>query len=104
MAQRKWEEEVPCHKVVPASEVAGRGLQALDAPHVLVVEDTDMCAMIICMLLKKLGCSTDHAENGEEALEMLKKAEPGLYSMVCTLPTRPPPLPTRHPQRTRVER
>ena len=47
-----------------------------------VVEDTDMCAMIVCMLLKKLGCSTDHAENGQEALDMLKAAEPGLYSMI----------------------
>lgn len=79
-----------------ASEVASRGLMALDAPHILVVEDTPMCAMIVCMLLKKLGCSTDHAENGVEALAMLKKAEPGLYSMVCnTTPdysiTTPPP-------------
>jgi CheY-like chemotaxis protein len=82
MQPRKWEEEAPVKKLVQASEVAGRGLSALDAPHVLVVEDTDMCAMIVCMLLKKLGCSTDHAENGAEALEMLKNAEPGLYSMV----------------------
>jgi len=75
--------EAPDHsKLVHASSVAGCGLKAMHAPHVLVVEDTEMCAMVICMLLKKLGCSTDHAENGQEALNLLEQAEPGLYSLV----------------------
>ena len=79
-----------------ASEVAGKGLRALAAPHVLVVEDTDMCAMIVCMLLKKLGCSTDHAENGQEALDMLKRSGPpilqSLWPLVPTLSHDPHPL------------
>ena len=41
-----------------------------------------MCATVVRMLLGKLGCSSDHAENGAEAVEMLKTAEPGLYSLV----------------------
>jgi len=46
------------------------------------VEDTEMCALVIQMLLQKLGCSSDHAENGEEALKLLSQAEPGLYSLI----------------------
>jgi len=69
-------------KMVQASCVAGTGLKALEAPHVLVVEDTEMCAIVLQMLLQKLGCSSDHAENGEVALQMLSQAQPGLYSMI----------------------
>ena len=78
----RFVEEEPISKVVHASSIAGCGLRALEAPHVLVVEDTEMCAMVIMMLLQKLGCSADHAEDGQQALDMLEKAEPGLYSLV----------------------
>lgn len=79
---RTWQENTPVKKLIQAADIAGQGLGALNAPHILVVEDTDACAMIICLLVKSLGCSTDRAVNGAEALEILRNAEPGLYSMI----------------------
>jgi PAS domain S-box-containing protein len=63
-------------------DVANRGLKALDSPHVLVVEDTPTAANILCMLLKRLGCSTDRAENGQLAVDMLRGSAEGLYDLV----------------------
>ena len=54
------------HQVIEASCVAGTGLKAMDKPHVLVVEDTTMCADVLRVMLKQLGCSSDHAEHGEQ--------------------------------------
>ena len=39
--------------------------------HVLVVEDTQAAAQMLCMVLQELGCTTDHAEDGAVALELL---------------------------------
>lgn len=75
-------DEAAVEKVVHASHLAGQGLRAMQAPHVLIVEDTEMCAMVLTMMLKKVGCSCDHAQDGAEAVEMLKNAEVGLYSFV----------------------
>ena len=33
-------------------------------------------------MLKQLGCSSDHAEHGEQALEQLMFSEPGLHTLV----------------------
>ena len=41
-------------------------------PRVLVVEDTQLAAECLCMVLKELGCTTDHAEDGAEALDEAK--------------------------------
>jgi PAS domain S-box-containing protein len=65
-----------------SSDVASRGLKALDSPHVLVVEDTPTAANILCLLLKKLGCTTDRAENGQLAIDMLRGSTEGLYDLV----------------------
>ena len=75
-------EEPPKKKRVVSSSVAQQGLCAMDAPHVLVVEDVMMSAKILRMSLKKMGCSTDHAENGQVAVDMVRDAEPGLYSLI----------------------
>ena len=79
---RDFVEEKPWTKVVEASCVANTGLRAMEMPHVLVVDDTAVCADVIRMLLKQLGCSSDHASDGVEALEKLMFVEPGLYSLV----------------------
>jgi len=79
---RAFEDERAWAKVVAASCVAGQGLTAMDKPHVLVVEDTELCADVIRQLLRQLGCSSDHAADGEEALEKLVFGEPGLHSLV----------------------
>ncbi|KAL7472926.1 hypothetical protein ACHAXS_013308 [Conticribra weissflogii] len=52
-------------------------------PLVLVVEDTDVSASLLCMHLRKLNCTSHRAENGEVALEMLRSAPtPNMYSLI----------------------
>lgn len=52
-------------------------------PLVLVVEDTDVSASLLCMHLRKLNCTSHRAENGEVAMEMLRSApHPGMYSLI----------------------
>mmetsp|Transcript_16350 Transcript_16350/g.41234 ORF Transcript_16350/g.41234 Transcript_16350/m.41234 type:complete len:170 (+) Transcript_16350:2-511(+) len=64
-----------------AEVIAKKGLQAMQAPHVLIVEDTDMCAMCLQGMLSKLGCTSERAEDGAEALQMMKN-NLNLYSLV----------------------
>ena len=52
-------------------------------PLVLVVEDTDVSASLICMHLRKLLCGSHRAENGEAAIEMLHSApDVNMYSLI----------------------
>ena len=55
--------------------------EMLCAPKILVVEDTKMAADMLCMVLNELGCASDHAEDGAEALEILCM-DSDLYSLV----------------------
>lgn len=41
-----------------------------------------MCAMFLQAMLSKLGCTSDVAENGLEAVNMLRDSDPGSYSLV----------------------
>jgi len=77
-----FEDPPVCTKVVEASSIAGQGLRAFDPPHVLIVEDTDMCSMVLEMLLGDLGCSSDIVEDGQEALDKLRAVDPDLYSLI----------------------
>ncbi|KAL3771596.1 hypothetical protein ACHAWO_012329 [Cyclotella atomus] len=59
------------------------GVEPGARPLVLVVEDTDVSASLLCMHLRKLNCTSHRAENGEVALEMLRSApDPSMYSLV----------------------
>ena len=40
------------------------------------------CATILSVVLNQIGCTTAETEDGSVALEMLRSAEPGLYSIV----------------------
>jgi len=52
-------------------------------PLVLVVEDTDVSASLLCMHLRKLNCTSHRAENGEVAIEMLRSAPaPNMYNLI----------------------
>jgi len=82
VSDRRFVEPDTLAKQVSAAAIANEGLASLEAPHILVVEDTEMCADVLRMLLKKLGCSSDHAKDGAAALEMLMFAEPGFYSLI----------------------
>jgi len=62
--------------------VAKCGVKASMPFSVLVVEDTDICARLLTMQLKKLKCSTQRAENGRVAIDILKDSLPGTFDMV----------------------
>ncbi|SRR5688572_12175239 len=42
------------------------------APHVLVVEDNSDIRIAVTLLLEAMGCTVSKAENGREALEILR--------------------------------
>ncbi|KAJ1621222.1 hypothetical protein T492DRAFT_887342 [Pavlovales sp. CCMP2436] len=49
--------------------------EASRAPHVLIVDDSRLC-------LKRLGCKTDTADDGVEAVAKLRSAVSGFYQLV----------------------
>jgi PAS domain S-box-containing protein len=51
-------------------------------PSVLVVEDTDACAKLLMMMLRKMNCSAVRAENGQVAVDMIKRSIPGMYDLI----------------------
>ncbi|KAL7505013.1 hypothetical protein ACHAXN_002554 [Cyclotella atomus] len=65
-----------------AEAVAKCGVRAELPFSVLIVEDTDICARVLSMQLKKLKCSTQRAENGRIAIDILKNSLPGTFDMV----------------------
>mmetsp|Transcript_9200 Transcript_9200/g.20774 ORF Transcript_9200/g.20774 Transcript_9200/m.20774 type:complete len:669 (-) Transcript_9200:437-2443(-) len=65
-----------------AERVAAQGLEAVATPLVLVVDDTALCVKLLCTTLRRLGCSTESAENGQVAVEFLRRAVPGMYALV----------------------
>lgn len=72
---------VPATKPAAARQYPGVAPGA--RPLVLVVEDTDVSASLLCMHLRKLNCTSHRAENGEVAIEMLRSAPaPNMYSLI----------------------
>ncbi|KAL3805620.1 hypothetical protein HJC23_005864 [Cyclotella cryptica] len=65
-----------------AVAVAKCGVKAELPFSVLIVEDTDICARVLGMQLKKLKCSTQRAENGQVAIDILKTSMRGTFDMV----------------------
>ncbi|HJJ29060.1 MAG TPA: ATP-binding protein [Methanocorpusculum sp.] len=49
---------------------------------ILVAEDNELNAEILCEVLDEEGISNDLAENGEEALNMFKASQPGEYDII----------------------
>jgi CheY-like chemotaxis protein len=49
---------------------------------ILIVEDTDVCAKFLTMQLERMNCSTQRAENGQVAVDILRKALPGTFDLV----------------------
>lgn len=79
---RDFVDENEVSKQVSPASLAGKGLEAMDPPHVLVVEDTPMCAKILKLMLSKLGCSCDIVEDGAQAVAALKAAPAGKYGII----------------------
>lgn len=82
------EEEPSAKKVKSAVDdpapaaVAKCGVKASMPFSVLIVEDTDICARLLGMQLKKMKCSTQRAENGQVCLDILKKSIPGQFDLI----------------------
>ena len=62
--------------------IASSGLNAMDPPSILVVEDTAMCAKLLCMVLRKSLCSATWVDNGQKAVDLLRGSSPGMYSLI----------------------
>ena len=67
---------------IPVKKIASSGLQAMDPPSILVVEDTKMCAKLLYMVLRKARCSVTWVDNGQRAVELLRESIPGMYSLI----------------------
>merc|ERR1712226_1453181 len=67
---------------ISMSNLACIGIKAQDPPNVLVVEDTKSCAKLYTMLLAKFNISSQVAENGKQAIDLLMKSTPGTFDMV----------------------
>lgn len=60
--------------------------QGIGTPHVLVVEDNPVNAMIVQQQLANLRCTSELAEDGEAALQRLRDGRFDLVLMDCMLP------------------
>jgi len=67
---------------IPKKMIASKGLQAMDKSSILIVEDTDTAAKLTHMMLTNLNYSSSRAENGKRAIDILRNAMPGMYSLI----------------------
>lgn len=54
--------------------------------YILIVDDNKINYIILSRILEKLGCSSDHADNGASALEMLALNQYDAVMMDCQIP------------------
>jgi len=59
---------------------------ARDDRTVMVVDDSDDIRELICMQLRGMGYRVVEAANGEEAVELVRRAHPGLILMDLSMP------------------
>ena len=60
----------------------GEALSDVQTGRILLAEDNELNQEIAVAILGDAGFTTDVAENGKIALEMLKNSEPGYYQLV----------------------
>ncbi len=58
------------------------GFDELSGKRILVVEDNDINAEIVCMVLQQYGILADRADNGQTGTEILRNSEAGTYDAV----------------------
>jgi PAS domain S-box-containing protein len=68
--------------LIRKENVAKLGLNAMDRPSVLVVEDTAICAKLLCKILGTLQCSSTWAKDGQEAVDILRSSTPNTYTLI----------------------
>lgn len=59
-----------------------RKIQASYTGHILLAEDVEINQEIAVTILNEAGFITEVAENGQIAVDMLKKSEPGYYQLI----------------------
>ena len=57
-----------------------------EQPPILIVEDNQVNAKLAMTMIRKLGYSSEHAINGQVALEMCQTTQYGLILMDCQMP------------------
>jgi len=68
--------------LVLVSSLASVGIKSEVLPSVLVVEDTPSCAKLLCKILSKFGHSSQVAENGKIAIDILQEAPLGTFDLI----------------------
>lgn len=66
----------------PENETAEKDILPRHTGRILLAEDVEMNQEIAVALLENAGFCVDVADNGQAAVDMLKKAEPGYYQVV----------------------
>ncbi|MCI8622702.1 MAG: response regulator [Provencibacterium sp.] len=64
------------------SELSGGMRKALRTGRILLVEDNELNQEIAEAILEEAGFSTEIAENGQIAVDMLKASQPGYYQLI----------------------
>jgi len=86
----KFKEQPTGYKAqVPKENIALHGLKSMDPPHVLIVEDTAMCAKLLRMTLSKFNCSSTCVENGQLAVDLLRQSPLDTFQL-CLMDLRMP--------------
>ena len=76
----------PLGERVPEGQVRGRGEGLLEKGSILIAEDNDDVAMLICNMLRDEGYSVSRAVDGQEALEMLREELPDMLITDIAMP------------------
>ena len=68
--------------LIPKENIAQFGLNAMDRPSILVVEDTTMCARLLCKMLETLQCTSTWVKDGQEAVDILRSSPPNMHNLI----------------------
>lgn len=70
------------NKVVSIEVSEDKKSQKLRSGRILLVEDNELNCEIATALLSDAGFTVEHADNGQAAVDMVKRSEPGYYNVV----------------------
>lgn len=56
--------------------------RTIEGMRLLMAEDNEINAEISISILEEMGASVEHAQNGQEAVDMFKSHEPGYYDTI----------------------
>lgn len=78
--------ENPATRPLPVGKVVPHVANAISASSILVAEDNDDVAMLICNMLRDKGYVVSRAVDGQEALEMLREELPDMLITDIAMP------------------